>query len=50
MEKWNMNVFKTLTSFFKELSNYVTFDYIVYGAVGLLVLVMIIAINTVCRK
>lgn len=39
-----MNVFKTLTSFFKELSNYVTFDYIVYGAVGLLVLVMIIAI------
>lgn len=39
-----MNVFKSITSFFKELSNYVTFDYIVYGSVGLLVLVMVISL------
>lgn len=36
-----MNIFNSLTAFLKELSNYVTFDYLVYGGVGLLLLVMI---------
>ncbi len=36
-----MDIFKSLTSFLKELSNFVTFDYIVYGGAGLLILVML---------
>lgn len=39
-----MNIFNSLTSFLKELSNYITFDYLVFGSLGLLLLVLIISI------
>lgn len=39
-----MNIFNSLTAFLKELSNYVTFDYLVYGSLGLTLLVLVIAI------
>ena len=39
-----MTIFDSLITFLKELSNYVTFDYLVYGSAGLLVLVMLFGI------
>lgn len=39
-----MNIFDSLITFLKELSNFVTFDYLVYGSAGLLVLVMLFGI------
>ena len=36
-----MNIFNSLTAFLKELSNYVTFDYLVYGSLGLTLLVLV---------
>lgn len=39
-----MNIFNSLTAFLKELSNYVTFDYLVYGSLGLTLLVLVSSI------
>ena len=39
-----MNIFNSLTAFLKELSNYITFDYIVFGSLGLLLLVLIFSL------
>ena len=38
------NIFNSLSQFFQELGNYVTFDYLVLGGLGLLVLTIIISI------
>ena len=38
-----MNIFNSLTAFLKELSNYVTFDYLVYGSLGLTLLVLVVS-------
>lgn len=38
------NIFNSLSEFFRELSGYVTFDYLVLGGLGLLLLTIIVSI------
>ena len=38
------NVFNSLSEFFQELGNYVTFDYLVLGGLGLLLLTILVSL------
>lgn len=43
------NIFNSLSEFFQELGNYITFDYLVLGGLGLLLLTIVVSIIRTSR-